>query len=460
MSRDRRKNCSMTFFFAAYMVVYMCSQNMMMDRGLPGMVDESVKLHLYITQQLAVMAGFIIPALSISIYNVVCGRVVKRVMLIFYILCIASLYFFSGIWIHTIFVVICSLCMGMTGAVVYAHLAGETDFDELGSRKSIGYVIAGGGTLALIIQSLLSAIPGAGEVLVYILMVAIYVGILYRLKTTNFIRDIEEKPTCNRKVLCLCVAVLCVLMLLAYYESHINRVSFGGHFYSAVRILAAVGYFIIGVSFGNARRWVVHLVMVCVSLASVISGYLMIKAGEAWWIHLALFYIVLGSIVAYYNLMFMEISGKTRAPVLWAAMGRIFDAGITAGFTFISAFLPTSDMSVLIMSMGILAVLIAAMVMGGFLSVGSTGETVPAVDGQDNRLSVEERVNALSEQFGLTPRETEVLGVLVTTEQKNQEIADRLFISRRQLQNHIASIYQKTGANTRAGLLMLISPDN
>ncbi len=74
-----------------------------------------------------------------------------------------------------------------------------------------------------------------------------------------------------------------------------------------------------------------------------------------------------------------------------------------------------------------------------------------AAKAQDG-ISVDERINILSEQFGLTPRETEVFGILVTTECKNQEIADRLYISRRQLQNHIASIYQKTGANTRAGL--------
>ncbi len=460
MGDDKKKCCNMMLLFAAYMLVYMCSQSMMMNHGLSGLTDESVKLELYITQQLAVMAGFIIPALGVKLYDIVCGRIMKCALFICYVLCMVSLYCFSGIWKHAVFIVLCSLCLGMTGAVVYAYLAGETDFYEIGSRKSIGYVIGGGGALALIIQWLLNVIPDAGGIIVSVLMAVIYAGILFRVKCPVVAGNREEKRAWKRQALCLCVAVPCVLTLLAYYESHINRISFGGHFYSSVRIFAAVGYLIIGICFGNARRWIVHLMMVCISLASVIAGYLMIRAGEAWWIHLALFYLVLGSIVAYYNLMFMEISGKTPAPVLWASMGRIMDAGITAGFTFVSAFLPTSDMSVLLMYMGILSVLIAAMVVGGFLSVGNTAEKEAAAAGQDSRLSVEERVSALSEQFGLTPRETEVLGVLVTTEYKNQEIADRLFISRRQLQNHIASIYLKTGANSRAGLLMLIGTDN
>lgn len=44
-----------------------------MSHGFPGLTDESVKLELYITQQLAVMAGFIIPALGVKLYDIVWG---------------------------------------------------------------------------------------------------------------------------------------------------------------------------------------------------------------------------------------------------------------------------------------------------------------------------------------------------------------------------------------------------
>ena len=45
----------------------------------------------------------------------------------------------------------------------------------------------------------------------------------------------------------------------------------------------------------------------------------------------------------------------------------------------------------------------------------------------------------------MTPRETEVLEKLLTTEDGVQEIADSLYISRRMLQRYIASIYEKDG---------------
>ena len=69
-------------------------------------------------------------------------------------------------------------------------------------------------------------------------------------------------------------------------------------------------------------------------------------------------------------------------------------------------------------------------------------------------LSLEERVRLMAVECGLTEREGEVLSALVLTEDKNQQIADALGISRRTLQTHISRIYQKTNVETRAGLVM------
>lgn len=55
-------------------------------------------------------------------------------------------------------------------------------------------------------------------------------------------------------------------------------------------------------------------------------------------------------------------------------------------------------------------------------------------------------------QYCLTLRETEILESLITTENSVQEIEDAFYISRRSLQRHIASIYEKTGTKSRIGL--------
>lgn len=72
----------------------------------------------------------------------------------------------------------------------------------------------------------------------------------------------------------------------------------------------------------------------------------------------------------------------------------------------------------------------------------------------ETRSITEEECQKLFEkQFCLTPRESEVFEKLITTEDNVQEIADTLYISRRNLQRHIASVYQKTETKSRIGLL-------
>ena len=72
-----------------------------------------------------------------------------------------------------------------------------------------------------------------------------------------------------------------------------------------------------------------------------------------------------------------------------------------------------------------------------------------------NELSDSERLQKLSEQFSLTPREAEVFGLLVNTDDSLQIIADRLYVSRRTLERYVSALYEKTGAKSRIGLVSL-----
>lgn len=72
-----------------------------------------------------------------------------------------------------------------------------------------------------------------------------------------------------------------------------------------------------------------------------------------------------------------------------------------------------------------------------------------------DRLSDSERLQKLSEQFSLTPREAEVFGLLVNTEDGLQTIADNLYVSRRTLERYVSALYEKTGAKSRIGLVSL-----
>nr|WP_281366543.1 LuxR C-terminal-related transcriptional regulator [Nocardioides thalensis] len=62
-----------------------------------------------------------------------------------------------------------------------------------------------------------------------------------------------------------------------------------------------------------------------------------------------------------------------------------------------------------------------------------------------------DRVPAALQQLGVTAREYDVLR-LVVEGRTNKEIADRLFLSVRTVETHVARLLQRTGAADRGGL--------
>jgi DNA-binding CsgD family transcriptional regulator len=63
--------------------------------------------------------------------------------------------------------------------------------------------------------------------------------------------------------------------------------------------------------------------------------------------------------------------------------------------------------------------------------------------------------NHFIDTFQITPREEEVINLLLTGS-SNREISDTLFISPKTVENHLYNIYQKVGVNNRVQLFQLI----
>ena len=70
------------------------------------------------------------------------------------------------------------------------------------------------------------------------------------------------------------------------------------------------------------------------------------------------------------------------------------------------------------------------------------------------KLFIESSDNQVKE-YNLTPREREVLSLLINSDDKLQEIADKLNISKRTLERYVTSIYKKTNTTSRVGLISL-----
>lgn len=150
------------------------------------------------------------------------------------------------------------------------------------------------------------------------------------------------------------------------------------------------------------------------------------------------------------TLSFIDFAPKTKTPTLWAGMGRIcrsFVISVTA-VPVLSLFEAYGSIALIVGSC-VLCIFVLLILLKDIISAMYVQKD--ASDPKDS-MSKEEVLNHYCEHYGFTPREKEVFEKLITTENGNQEIADELFISRRVLQRHVASIYEKTGTKNRIGL--------
>lgn len=89
-------------------------------------------------------------------------------------------------------------------------------------------------------------------------------------------------------------------------------------------------------------------------------------------------------------------------------------------------------------------------------STGTAGNRAVEPTGQvSDAITLECGCHALSEQAGLTPRETDVL-MLVGEGRSYQKIADSLGISLGTVQGHVKSVYRKLGVHTRQEVIDLL----
>lgn len=227
--------------------------------------------------------------------------------------------------------------------------------------------------------------------------------------------------------------------------------------FSYVRLFYALGLLVAGLIANIKGRIYLPLASGCAMTLSVLSMSFLGNTNTLYNVSMGTMYFYCGFYVMFMTVMFMELGIRRNNPELYAGLGRVVRS-ITTCFvvlltTALSDYISLSIYTILscILSIG----LIVFMALSGILVPEKTPEKGNGI--LSNEMQLEERLKALYERYGFTPKETETFEKLVTTEMDLQEIADEMGISRRVLQRHISAIYEKTETKTRAGLFILLN---
>ena len=451
LSGNAKRKASLTCLFGAFVFLQFTVLGIANHAGEGYLATEQRDLVYYVLQAFVIL-GFLLNSLYFRLR--VEGRIRKAAAYGFFGLLAACVAMMQATGLPPLANVIASMaaafCVGGVGGAVHLRMSLETVAGD-GIARCMGV----GSAIAVILQYLLQIQWGATPFLpVFMLASAgILLFLLLRIVPISSLEGDRQVARTSPQRIAVVVVIASAFMLFAcFYNETIHHLMIQSSYstytaYSWPRLMLVPGYLLFAaIGDANGGRYV-PLATLCIMLVALLNVVLVGDAGT-YWLNMCLFYFVIAALTSYYLLTFWRLAPGTRHPAFWAPFGRMLDSGavLLTGAIHLSTF-PVS--AVIALDVAGIALVIVLMAVGGdFNLTRAPSEPEAPVP------SPEERVKMLADECGLTGREREVLEALVLTDDKNQQIADSLFISRRQLQRHVSSIYEKTGATSRAGLII------
>lgn len=380
-------------------------------------------------------------------------RVRKAVICIVGIVCIISCCVFlttDQIGLFSLFAGLSLVSCGHIGGCVYYHHA----MTFLGSQY-IGRATGIGMSLAILVQILIHnfAMQKAAFMSSIAISILLVLFIIFRLPKDWMLENplpySSENKTDKKTAGILIIAVALMSLVSGTMDAVITFFDAAGELnvYYGVRLFYALGLLAAGFLADMQNKKYLPLATACIILLSSASTALLGSNAGAY-TGIALMYLYSGFYVIFFTVMFCDFAPKTKHPELWAGMGRVVRCVFVSltVMPVMQIYKAAGSAALVVISCALSIVLLLVLLP----FIVSALKKEPEI--QAETPSHEELMQRFAKLYALTPRETEVLEKLLSTEEGVQEIAGGLFISRRVLQRYISSVYEKTGTKSRIGL--------
>ena len=457
LSDNANRRASLACLFGAFVFLQFTVLGLANHAG-EGLLAAEQRDLVYYALQVFVIGGFL---LYVLLHRLCAGKRIRRAVLYgafgLFFACVAMMLAAgSASLAYVAASMAASLCIGAIGGTAHLRMSMATVTGD-GVARCMGL----GSAVAVAMQYLLQIQWGTTPLLPVFMLAAagLLLSLLLRLAPKADPGEHgETKPAPPRRIAAAAVIAATFVLFTCFYNETIHHLMIQSDYapytvYSWPRLMLIPGYLLFAAIGDRKGGRYVPLTALCAMLVALLNVVLVGEQG-AYWVNMCLFYFAIAAFTSYYLLTFWRLAPNTAHPALWAPFGRMLDSAMVllAGGIHLSA-LPAPVVIGLDVA-GVALVIVLMALSGDFnLTEAPSKPETPAP-------SPEERVKLLADECGLTDREREVLEALVLTEDKNQQIAESLFISRRQLQRHVSSIYEKTGATSRAGLIMRASGES
>jgi len=473
-----KKNVMLTIFHTIYLFEMMLTMILLDQRSTAADTSAWVIALRYVS----LAAGFVLFSAMRSLVARPKDRLVLLIgMNIGYLAGILGAFFLTdGSGVAVFFNVAVALMLGLLGGFTnYCMAMGLTE-----SRFS-GRIFGISGAVAFLLQVLCERMVFARFILVAVLLMGfgLTAWFVRRYSEIWLLEDAPEYASADDEEHRLSAAVIvlgmfvCVMFGVPSFLGDAMQWNLMRHenvmfSYTWPRLGGCIGYLLLGMAADIGKRR--YLPLVCLSgeflLCLTFFGF---GAENPSSMALFLYSTLMLCWNGWHTLFFWDFAPKTRRPDLWANVGRSISTVILG---IAALWVPEISAGA---AVGIcVAVLVVVMILLAFYGMlpeksasSVTGKETSWVEekaageekGLESNAQTEAaksrdpgmRIRLFAERYALTPREVEIVQLVLMDDSSIKELAPKLAMSERVLYRHLSSIYEKTGTDGRLALLRL-----
>lgn len=461
------------FIFSVYFLSFMLVEALINSCGALLLGASQVNI-LY-------LFGLLCTALGYTLHGFLCY---KKIFYAGKSFLFSLISFVTGIiFLHTdnriVFVVaayLCLLFLGICGGYAHSMLSGYVNAPKFGFFLGISMAISI--VLQFVVDTILAENFTKGTVVTALLLINSSVAFFYgNRKQIGSEMAKVGKTDLNISELILGISLVAVMSVILGMEDSLmvaKNAAGDVSLFSYVRLFYAVGLVMAGLLADLCKGKYLGLCAACSVILSTFAIGILGYDEVSMNVSMAIMYFYCGFYVMFLTYEFVGLAGKempgiitesvspVTCPYQVVGMGRITRCVFTSLTVFVMM-LGGENFSYGIMLgasciLSIMCLAIAFVHLNMSITVSNENKDVSFQAKfssiEKTALFTKERFDSFANTYQLTNKEREIFEILITTETATQEIADMFGISRRGLQRHVASIYEKTGTQTRVGLLI------
>ena len=444
------------FQFGLYFFSFLLTESVINDRAVDIVGVDYVNLIYAI--------GLFCTAFGYYLFSFIYQRTKKEFVISMCVATTIAALFTAFIFNPVVYLIsayVCLISFGYLGS--YAHYQISLYNNKPHFTFNIGTVMA----LAIILQFLIQLFKGNQIIFVISISVSAFLFAVMKkreerdtdLKTsdTTLITGHQKVILFSRNMIVCIMMVAIMSMILGIEDSIMVYKNAAGELalFSGIRLFYAFGLFVAGAIAEIKDRIFLPLSTVCaVMLSTVVITFL---SGDSLSYNLSMgfMYFYSGFYVIYLTLIFVDMASRMRNGRLIAGVGRIVRSITTAVIVILISVLGNSlNYTICNVVNCILSIFIIGLFAVSEMLKSKADNEIDYNCHEIKEINNQERYEEFCNYYHFTEKEKESFVLLISTEDTVQKIADDMGISRRVLQRHISSMYEKTETQTRVGLLM------